>query len=149
MVGTKDRTTNWVIGKVVEAMDRAILQCFVIERTKPGARVYTDEHAGYRGMPNRSHEAIDHSVGEYDCQMAHTQSIQSFWSMLKRAHRCTFRKIWPKQLQRYVCEIVAKHNIRESDSLAQMHDTVARLVRRNLLHRDLIADNGFSSGSGA
>ena len=34
--------------------------------------------------------------------MAHTNGIESFWSMLKRAHNGTFYKISPKHLQRYV-----------------------------------------------
>jgi len=68
--------------------------------------------------------------------------------MLKRAHKGTFHKISPKHLQRYVSEFAGKHNIRNSDTLAQMRDTVARLVGRRLLYRDMIAPNGLSSGSG-
>lgn len=40
-----------------------------------------------------------------------------------------------------------KRGIQESGTLAQMRDTVARLVGRGLLYRDLIADNGPSSGA--
>ena len=79
--------------------------------------------------------------------MAHTNGIESFWSMLKRAHKGTFHKIGPKHLQRYVNEFAGKHNIRESGTLCQMRDTVARLVGRNLLLKDLTADNGFSNGA--
>ena len=78
---------------------------------------------------------------------APTNGIESFWSMLKRAHKGTFHKISPKHLDRYVQEFSGKHNVRESGTLAQMRDTVARLVGRNLLYRDLIADNGLSSGA--
>ena len=78
--------------------------------------------------------------------MAHTNGIESFWSMLKCAHKGTFHKISPKHLQRYVSEFAGKHNIRESDTIDQMRDTVARLVGRNLLLRDLIADNGLHNG---
>ena len=59
--------------------------------------------------------------------------------MLKRAHKGIFHKISSKHLQRYVFEFAGKHNIRESDTIVQMRDTVARLVGRNLLYRDLIA----------
>ena len=78
--------------------------------------------------------------------MAHTNGIESFWSMLKWAHKGTFHKISPKHLQRYVSEFAGKHNIRESDTIDQMRDTVARLVGRNLLYRDLTACNGLSNG---
>ena len=67
--------------------------------------------------------------------------------MLKRAHKGTFHKIRPKHLDRYIQEFAGKHNIHELGTLAQMRDTVARLVGRRLLLRDLIADNGLSSGA--
>ena len=73
--------------------------------------------------------------------------VESFWSLLKRAHDGTFHKLSPKHLNRYVQEFAGKHNVRELGTLAQMRDTVARLVGRNLLYLDLIADNGLSSGA--
>ena len=117
------------------------------EHVEPGAKVYTDTAGGYSGMTGFDHERVNHNVGEYVRRKAHTNGIESFWSMLKRAHKGTFHKISPKHLQRYVHEFAGKHNIRDSGTLAQMRDTVARLVGRNLLHRDLIADNGLSSGA--
>lgn len=67
--------------------------------------------------------------------------------MLKRAYKDTFHKISPKHLQRYVSEFAGKHNIRDLDTIVQMRDTVARLVGRNLLYRDLIADNGLNNAA--
>ena len=72
---------------------------------------------------------------------------ESFWSMLKRAHTGTFHKLSPKHLNRYVQEFSQKHNIRDSGTLAQMQNTVGRLVGRNLFYRDLIADNGLPNGA--
>ena len=65
--------------------------------------VYTDDAAVYEGIPN-PHESVKHSASEYVNGMAHTNGIESFWSMLKRAHKGTFHKISPKHLQRYVSE---------------------------------------------
>ena len=126
----------------------ASLQGFVASRAAEGAKVYTDDHAGDKEM-SFDHEAVNHSAGEYVRDQAHTNGIKSFWAMLKRAHGGTFHKISPKHLQRYVSEFAGKHNVRDSGTLAQMRHTVARLIGRNLLYRDLIADNGLSSGSGA
>ena len=116
------------------------------ERTEPEATVYTDDAKAYDGLP-RVHETVKHSVGEYVRGKASTNGVESFWSMLKRAHKGTFHKLSPKHLNRYVQEFAGKHNMRESGTLTQMRDTVARLVGRNLLYRDLIADNGLSSGA--
>ena len=146
VVGAKDRDTNKVRVKVVEKTDAETLQGFVINTAAEGATVYTDDAKVYKGMPF-DHESVRHSVGEYVDGMAHTNGIESFWSMLKRAHKGTFHKISPKHLDRYVKEFAGKHNIRESGTLTQMRNTVARLVGRNLLHRDLIADNGLASGA--
>ena len=123
------------------------IECFVREHVEPGATVYTDDARAYKGMPEFNHEAVNHSVAEYVRGQAHTNGIESFWAMLKRAHDGTFHKMSPKHLQRYVSEFAGKHNIRDSGTLAQMRDTVAGLVGRNLLYRNLIADNGLSSGA--
>ena len=149
VVGIKDRDSNEVRAEVVHRTDGATLQGFVRANTEPGATVYTDDAAAYRGLARDfDHEAVNHTVSEYVRGQAHTNGMESFWSMLKRAHDGTFHKISPKHLQRYVSEFAGKHNHRESGTLVQMRDTVARLVGRNLLYRDLIADNGLSSGSG-
>ena len=146
VVGAKDRATKKVNARVIENTAKTTLQRFVAENAKPDAVVYTDDAAAYEGIPN-PHQSIKHSVSEYVSGMAHTNGIESFWSMLKRAHKGTFHKISPKHLQRYVSEFAGKHNVRDSDTLVQMRDTVARLVGRNLLLRDLVADNGLSSGA--
>ena len=148
VVGMKDRDSNMVTARVVDETDAQTLQGFVGDHATEGATVYTDDHGGYQGMPF-DHASVRHSISEYVNGMAHTNGIESFWSMLKRAHKGTFHKISPKHLNRYVQEFAGKHNVRESGTLAQMRNTVARLVGRNLLYRDLIADNGLSSGSGA
>ena len=146
VVGAKCRASNQVRAEVVEATDKATLHDFVEDSAEKGATVFTDDAAAYGGIPF-DHESVKHSVSKYVRDMAHTNGIESFWSMLKRAHKGTFHKISPKHLQRYVSEFAGKHNIRQSGTLAQMRDTVARLVGRRLLHRDLIADNGLSSGA--
>ena len=128
VVGAKDRATNKVAAQVVEATDRETLHDFVAENAEPDAVVYTDDAAAYEGIPN-PHQSVKHSVSEYVNGMAHTNGIESFWSMLKRAHKGTFHKISPKHLDRYVQEFAGKPNIRDSGTLVQMRDTVARLDR--------------------
>ena len=144
IVGAKDRATGAVRGEVIPDTTKATLHGFVADHAAPDATIYTDEGGGYHGLPF-NHQTVCHGVGEYVDGMAHTNGIESFWSMLKRAHKGTFHKISPKHLDRYVHEFAGKHNIRDSGTLAQMRGTVARLVGRRLLYRNLIADNGLSS----
>ncbi len=146
VVGAKDRASNQVAAKVVLNTDAETLQGFVFDHAAQGATVFTDDAPAYDSLPF-VHATVKHSVAEFVNGMAHTNGIESFWSMLKRAHKGTFHKISPKHLNRYVQEFAGKHNIRELGTLAQMRDTVARLIGRRLLLRDLIVDNGLSSGS--
>ena len=146
VIGIKDRTTNQVRAEVITETDAETLQDFVEENTEEDATVYTDDARAYKGI-DRAHESVRHSISEYVRGMAHTNGIESFWSMLKRAHDGTFHKISPKHLQRYVSEFAGKHNIRDSGTLAQMRDTVARLIGQRLLWRDLVACNGLSNAA--
>ena len=146
VVGAKDRATNQVAAKVVPSTDSQTLQGFVKDNADPNATIYTDDAAAYDSLPFK-HETVKHSVSEYVCGKAHTNGVESFWSMLKRAHQGTFHKISPKHLNRYVQEFAGKHNIRELGTLAQMTALVAGLVGKRLMYRNLIAGNGLSSGA--
>lgn len=53
VVGRKNRDTNTVTAQMVAGPDRPALQGFVTEHTVSGAPIYTDEHAGYQGLPSR------------------------------------------------------------------------------------------------
>ena len=146
VVGAKDRKTNQVRAAVVEGTDAETLQGFVGDHAAPDATVYTDEASAYKGIP-QDHESVTHSVGEYVRGMVHTNGIESFWSMLKRAHKGTFHKLSHKHLQRYVDEFAGRHGVRELDTIDQMESVVIGLVGKRLMYRNLIADNGLASGA--
>ena len=142
VVGAKDRGTNQVAARVVRSVDGKTLNGFVDEHADPDADVYTDGSTCYKGRPN--HESVSHSTREYVRYLKgakiHTNGVESFWSMLKRAHTGTFHKLSPKHLQRYVSEFAGRHNIRELDTIDQMQEIVAGLTGRRLRYWELIAD---------
>lgn len=109
--------------------------------------MFTDEASIYKRL-SHAHETVTHRVGEYVRDMAHTNGVESFWAMLKRAHDGTFHKMSPKHLNHYVQEFAGKHNIRNSDTVDQMRSVVARLVGRNLLYSRLVEPNGLSNAAG-
>ena len=137
VVGIKDRASKRVRAAVVENTDADTLKGFVAESTVPGAMVYTDGEAGYVGLPQ--HEAVKHSVGEYVRGKAHTNGIESFWSMLKRGYVGTYHKMSPKHLDRYVGEFAGRHNQRPADTIVQMGAMVRGMDQKRLRYRDLIA----------
>ena len=137
VVGIKDRATNTVEAAVVDSTDQSTLQEFVTERIAEGAKVYTDDHRGYIGLEN--HEAVNHSIGEYVDGMAHTNGIESFWAMLKRAHKGVYHKMSKKHLHRYINEFAGCHNVRPLDTIAQMSLLALGMAGKRLRYQDLIA----------
>ena len=147
VVGVKDRKTKQVAAKVVRSTDGETLTGFVREHVEPGADVFTDDAGAYDGLTEYGRGTVKHSVGEYVAGRVHTNGVESFWSMLKRAHKGIFHKISPKHLQRYVNEFAGRQNIRELDTLDQMISVTQGLAGKRLQYRDLIAPNGLPSGA--
>ena len=146
VVGIKDRELNEVRAEVVDARDMETLQGFIAEHAATDAKVYTDDHRAYAGMPF-DHETVNHSAAEYVRDMAHTNGIESFWAVLKRAHKGVYHKFSVKHLQRYVTDFAGRHNVRTKDTLSQMEFIVAGMVGKRLTYKALKADNGLPSGA--
>ena len=138
VAGVKDRSTNRVSAAVVPDTSGPTLRGFVGERAADGAMVYTDEHAAYRGLPY-PHEAVRHSVGEYVDGQAHTNGVESFWSMLKRGYYGTYHRMSAKHLDRYVSEFAGRHNIRSLGTMDQMAAVAQGMVGKRLRYADLVA----------
>ena len=96
-----------------------------------------------------NHAVIKHSLSEYVKDDVHTNGIESLWSMLKRAHKGTFHKLSPKHLDRYVQEFAGRHNVHEQDTVQQIASISDGMNGKRLRYRQLIAENGLSSGARA
>ena len=148
VVGAKDRDSNCIAAKVVDDTDAKTLQGFIVDHVDTFATVYTDDASAYASLPF-DHESVKHSVGEYVKDVVHTNGIESFWSMLKRAHKGIYHKMSPKHLDRYVQEFAGRHNLRDADTLTQMGLLVRGLEGKRLTYADLKQPNGRSSGARA
>ena len=137
VVGAKQRN-GLVKVKPVTSTDRTTLQGFVVNSVTPGSTVYTDEYSAYTGIPFR-HKVVKHSVGKYVDGMAHTNGIESFWSMLKRGYIGTYHKMSDKHLHRYVQEFAGRHNVRDLDTLTQMAVLAYGMIDKRMRYQDLTA----------
>ena len=148
IVGAKDRATNQVRATVVERANKANVHGFVADHTGPNATAYTDDALVYESLPN-CRKAVNHSALEYVRGDVHTNGIESFWSMLTRAHKGTFHKMSPKHLDRYLAEFEAPHNMRDADTIEQMGAVVLGMDCKRLKYETLVAPNGRDSGARA
>ena len=81
---------------------------------RPSATIMTDELPAYRKATKdfASHQAVNHSAGEYVRGPAHTQSVDGFFSLLKRGVVGTFHHISEQHLPLYLAEFDHRHNTR-------------------------------------
>ena len=63
-MGIKDRDTNKVVAKPVPIQNERGITGLYRNKVAPEAKVYTDDHKSYIGLPF-DHESVNHSVGEY------------------------------------------------------------------------------------
>ena len=137
VLGIKNRNTNEVAAKVVDDTQIGTVTDFVTKNTKTGAKVYTDDALAYGWLLNR--KSVKHSLQEYVRGEVHTNGIESFWSMLKRAHMGTFHQISTRHLHRYVGEFAGRHNMRDFDTIEQMEIVADRMVGKRLRYKELVA----------
>lgn len=87
---------------------------------KTGSKIMTDESKAYALLTETygyEHEAVDHSKEEYVRGEAHTNSIESFWSQVKRGINGTYVWVSKKHLQSYLREFEYRHNLRQQPHL--------------------------------
>jgi transposase len=79
----------------------------------------TDDAQVYNGLDIQgyAHESVNHSAEEYVRGDAHTNTIESFWSMLRRSINGTYIHVSKKHLQKYLWEFEYRHNLRHSPDL--------------------------------
>ena len=88
------------------------------EFVREGSRLFTDEAAVYSYHARRVfHETVNHSQGEYVRGTVHTNSIEGFWSNVKRSISGTYVWVSKKHLQTYLREFEYRHNFRMSPQL--------------------------------
>lgn len=84
---------------------------FITGNINPDSTIYSDEHSGYNGLTGYKHESVNHHAREYVRGTAHTNNIESFWSLLKRGQYGIFHKISEKHLHRYLAEFETRWNM--------------------------------------
>ena len=137
VVGIKDRETNNIRAKVIPDTTKETLHTFIAENVAEDAEKFTDEHHSYKGL--RNHKAVNHSLGKWVNEQAHTNGMESFWAMFKKGFHGTFHRMSRKHLHRYVAEFSGRHNIRPQDTLDQIISVCDGMNFKRLRYKDLIA----------
>ena len=115
VVGAVSRKGN-VVARVIDNTDAVTLNAFVRETVSHKVSlVSADEHSGYRYLSRAyPHGMVRHSSGEYVTGAVHTNTIEGFWSLVKRGIIGTFHKVSRKYLPLYVNEFEFRYHNRHN-----------------------------------
>lgn len=108
------------------------------QQVAPEARIMTDEMGSYRGLEAdfAGHETVTHSTGEYVQGHAHTNTVEGYFSILKRGLIGTFRHVGAQHLRRYVSEFDFRYNHRKVDDVQRVNSALEGIAGKRLMYRD-------------
>jgi len=118
VVGAVSRKGN-VVARVVNNIDAETLDGFVRQAvSEKVSLIATDEHGGYAHLGKTfPHKYVRHAAGQYVDGVVHTQTIDGFWSLLKRGIMGSFHKVSRKYLPLYVAEFQFRYNNRRNPDI--------------------------------
>ncbi len=133
-------TNGRVRAEPISRLTKTHLQRFVRANAKEGATVTTDSFRSYNGLADAyTHKTVNHSIGEYVRDQAHTNGIESFWALLKRGHYGVYHMMSAKHLHRYVDEFSFRHNTAHIGTLQFIEMTIQRMASKRLTYKELIS----------
>ncbi len=126
--------------QIVDKRQKQNMQPLVREHVQAGAALYTDALKAYIGLDSDyEHEVVDHAV-EYVRGKVHTNTIENFWSLVKRQLHGTYISVEPFHLFRYLDEQMFRFNNRkELDDAGRFDLAVRQIVGKRITFAQLTA----------
>ena len=116
----------------VDKRRREELQAAIRENVEAGSAIFSDELRSYEGLSDSyDHAVINHAV-EYVDGNVHTNTIENFWSLLKRTIKGTYVSVEPFHLFRYLDEQSFRFNERKDNDQCRFLKAIAGIAGRRL-----------------
>lgn len=129
-----------VNAKVVSNTSADTLTKEIIKCVRDSANIYTDEYLGYNRISQcYLHAVVRHKLSQYVDGEAFTNSIEGFWSLVKRGLLGIYHFTSKKHLQKYLDEFVFHFNTRYLSESERFERLLTNMTVRTR-YRDLIAD---------
>lgn len=115
----------------VSNVDSKTLIPIMVDRVEEGATIYTDEHKPYRKLKGLyNHAVVKHGNGQYVNGVVHTNTIEGFWSQLKRGINGIYHHVTPTHLHRYCFEYSYRYNTRKITDVERFNNVLAKCEGR-------------------
>mgnify|MGYP000197484671 CR=1 FL=1 len=120
--GGKDKTPVFglverngrLVAMRVRNRQRATVMPIIHKTVSKDAILMTDEHKAYKHLSTiYDHEMVNHGEGEYVVGACHTNTIEGFWSLLKRGIIGIYHNVSEKHLDAYVDEFEYRYNTKD------------------------------------
>jgi transposase-like protein len=135
--GAVERDGN-VKAKVIDSMGAPTIQKEVLNAVEQGSILYTDEATFYPKLKKHfEHEAVNHSKEEYVRGKVHTNTIENYWSLVKRMLKGTYIHVEPFHLDRYLMEQSFRYNLRKGDDSARFNQVASQIFGTTLTYAEL------------
>ncbi len=96
-----------------------------------GTNLMSDEFTGYKGLSlYYNHQSVSHGRGEYVSGACHTNTIEGFWSLLKRGIVGIYHFVSPKHLDRYLAEYTYRYNTKDMTEEARFNNLLSNVEGR-------------------
>lgn len=104
-----------VMTKVVPNVRRATLYPHIEENVTKGSEIHTDELRSYHTLADKgyTHKQVNHDIGEYVKGSIHVNSLEGYWSHLKKSINSTHIHVSGKHLDKYSKEFEYRFNSRK------------------------------------
>lgn len=138
--GLLERNTegSTVRTKIVKGTKRSELFGIIKEHVEEQSHVYTDALPSYASMNHKyHHEFIDHSEA-YVRGAVHTNGLENFWNLLKRAIKGTYVAVDPVHLFRYVDEQAFRFNNRKDNDAGRFAEMLESVSGKRITYKELI-----------
>lgn len=137
VMGILERGGN-VRAMVIKDHKRPQLHAEIRKHVEPGSTLYTDDLHSYRGLPDYFHEFVDHAT-KFVSGRVHTNGLENFWSLLKRALKGTYIAVTTEHLMAYVQEQVFRYNHRRKFTEEMRFGAViSGMAGKRLTYKELI-----------
>jgi len=131
--------------QVVARSSKRTLQSLIAEAVLPGSRVYSDALKSYDGLTmHYQHQVIDHAKSYVDGQV-HTNTMENYWSLLKRTLKGTYVSVEPFHLHRYLDEQAFRFNERKGTDGTRFDLAVSQIGGKRLTYKRLTGKEGLSA----
>lgn len=135
LVERKGAVRSHHIPSVTAKTLRPILKAQIDE----ASNLMSDDGGARVGREYANHQSVNHSIGEYVRGDVHTNTVEGYFSILKRGITGTYHHVSPQHLKRYLAEFDFRYNNRSAlgvEDAVRSDRLIAGIVGKRLMYRD-------------